>query len=622
VQEVANLFRQPSALRRLLQEAEPVRTLPYAAGSEPLSRAQPVAFALPVRKPRSLVTRSGPLSLLSVRLRRLRDSVVFLSLRSRLPLPVRDRVRRLLRMRHHLSPRVLLVLVLLCTGGLTPVAARDLSTQERLADFDQLLGFMRASYGMREYKETLLSFQLEPTAKSFRDQIPSLSNDDQFYDLVSRFLAMFKDSHLAQFRPSSMSAKLGFEVRRVEGKAIITTVDRKLLPKETFPFTRGDELVSLAGRPIENLLKEQRLLVSSSREASALGGLTRRLTQRTGVRGPVPTGSCALAIRSRATGQVGSVTLPWQVHGRPLPGVSFFESSDLYPLPPGDTQTDMSWNCDAATLSSPSSAPWLPEDAQMVDSEVFSCCTFPSPAGTMGYIRIRTFKPENDQDARKEFGRLISSLAGTKGLVVDITDNPGGHIQYCYHLLAMLTDKTLSLPAFAMRPTRVALNNYRQWAEGAKTPERKKAYQMQADELERCLGSGAGMTGFGPGFGRSVIEPDAKVRYTRPIVVLVNDQCYSCGDLFPAILQDNRRATIFGTNTAGAGGSVSSYGPLSYSGSSIHLTETLQRRSSGAFLENVGVKPDVPWELTQADVAAGFEAYRDAYVATLQKLVR
>ncbi len=551
-----------------------------------------------------------------------RDHPLLTAGRDHLPSPQRDQLFLSAVHDRQFSRWLLAVLLFLAIGGLTPLAARNLSTQERLADFDQLLGFMRASYGMREYKETLYAVQLEPAAASFRDQIPGLTSDDQFYDLLSRFLAKFKDSHLAQFRPSSMSAKLGFEVRRVEGKAIITGVDRKLLPKETFPFTRGDELVSVGGRSVEATLQELRLSMSSSREASALGSLTRRLTERSGVRGPVPTGSCSLEIRSRASGQLSPITLVWQVHGRPLPGVSFFESSDLYPLSPGNLHTDLSWNCDAATLSTPQSAPWLPEEATMVESEEFSCCTFPTPAGSMGYIRIRTFKPEDDQNAQKEFARLITVLAGTKGLVVDINDNPGGHIQYCYHLLSMLTDKTLSLPVFAMRPSRAALNDYRLWAASAKSAARKKAYQMQADELERCLESGASMTAFGPGFGRNAIEPDAKVRYTHPILVLVNDQCYSCGDLFPAILQDNHRAVIFGSNTAGAGGSVSSYGPLSYSGSSIHLTETVQKRSSGAFLENVGVKPDVSWDHTQADVAAGFKAYRDGYIAALQKLVR
>jgi C-terminal processing protease CtpA/Prc len=115
--------------------------------------------------------------------------------------------------------------------------------------------------------------------------------------------------------------------------------------------------------------------------------------------------------------------------------------------------------------------------------------------------------------------------------------------------------------------------------------------------------------------------PDAEVTYTKPVLMLINDQCYSCGDIFPALLQDNKRAKLFGTTTAGAGGAVGEFGPLSFSGSSISLTLNVMKRSNGQYIENVGITPEVKYEVTQDDVATNYRKYKIAYVTALMKMI-
>src|SRR5262249_41736892 len=83
-------------------------------------------------------------------------------------------------------------------------------------------------------------------------------------------------------------------------------------------------------------------------------------------------------------------------------------------------------------------------------------------------------------------------------------------------------------------------------------------------------------------FGINKIAPHPLRRYTKPILVLVDELCFSGADFFPAILQDNRRATVFGVRTAGAGGSVKeTQFPNQFNIKSLTYTWTIARRRDG-----------------------------------------
>ena len=94
--------------------------------------------------------------------------------------------------------------------------------------------------------------------------------------------------------------------------------------------------------------------------------------------------------------------------------------------------------------------------------------------------------------------------------------------------------------------------------------------------------------------------------YTKPVYMMIDELDFSGGDATPAILQDYGRVKLVGVNTSGAGGTVEEFEthgtfPIGY-----HLTSSLMMRSGSRTVENVGIHPDIDFELTDEDVADGF----------------
>jgi C-terminal processing protease CtpA/Prc len=106
-------------------------------------------------------------------------------------------------------------------------------------------------------------------------------------------------------------------------------------------------------------------------------------------------------------------------------------------------------------------------------------------------------------------------------------------------------------------------------------------------------------------------------------MVLINELDFSGGDFFPAIMQDNKRAVILGTRTAGAGGYVLQYQFPNLSGIYLFsLTGSLAERDGGDMIENLGVTPDVGYELTPDDLEFGYQGYKSKIVSTMEEMLK
>ena len=90
----------------------------------------------------------------------------------------------------------------------------------------------------------------------------------------------------------------------------------------------------------------------------------------------------------------------------------------------------------------------------------------------------------------------------------------------------------------------------------------------------------------------------------------------------PAILQDNKRAKLFGSQTAGAGGYVHTFEfPNCHGIAKCSYTASIAERINLRKIENLGVTPDIEYQITAEDLQKGYQGYVDAVNQAVQTLL-
>lgn len=255
---------------------------------------------------------------------------------------------------------------------------------------------------------------------------------------------------------------------------------------------------------------------------------------------------------------------------------------------------------------------------------------------SIGYVRIPHYIGSTEDLA--QFGTIIQWMEkNTDLLVIDQLHNFGGYIYFLYELASMLTDMPLTTACHRVKLTsQDAFQAYQllqllkvfetAWDEAGEfahslqkecgvtlTYNRlmglKRYYQFLLDEWSQ----GKSLTDPTPLWGIDVIEPHPKIHYTKPILLLIDALDFSGGDFLPALLQDNGRALLFGQKTAGAGGFVASLTfPNQHGIAKLTYTASIAERANAQKIENCGVTPDIPYQLTAADLQHEYEGYRQA----------
>ena len=557
----------------------------------------------------------------------------------------------------------------ICLSLAMPFAqAEELSSirKEQLKGELEYVGQMFATqYAPKEWKEKFLNWNLPAaiaTSKSLIDQATSLR---QARMAVVEFLNTTADYHVGYSFISTERAGLPFQVRTVEGKTILVFIDRTKLSNIAFPFVEGDEILTMNGRPVAAVLADIKKFLGSNVELTDAAMADLYLVRRSGAaNSTVDQGPVTLTIKRAANEKVGSVQLTWEYTPEELATGIFSTPFALKrePIVPdlkmiSPKALEMAEATNRYGLGGRES--FLPNFGDRIwetaADNTFDAYMYQSEEGFIGVIRLPSYIPgyamanlemSNYTKAVADFAGILKHFQKfTRALIIDQNNNPGGSVFYLYALASMLSDQALTVPQHRVALSFAEANS---WIGSI-----KELAALKTDEDAKKVFGNEGLAGYPVSlalahsildyarfyvnefrtgkdisspyylYGVDKINPSPYVQYTKPVVLLTNELDFSGGDFFPAILQDNKRVTVVGTRTAGAGGYVkSSFFPNSFGLASVSFTGSIAERVDKNPIENLGVTPDVLLPMTLEDYRGGFVKYQTGVKAVVKDLLK
>lgn len=555
------------------------------------------------------------------------------------------------------------------------VEARDIR-EEANQELDLIKRVFATGYAPREWKKQQYGWDLEAELKKAQSTVAQKQDltIQEYRRIAHEFLRSTRDYHVNVAFHTTERASLPFSVAGAEGRYFIVWIDREKLSRAQFPLDVGDEILEFGGQPIADVIAEIKTRVAWSVDETDEGIAQMVLTRRSAASGfEVPSGPIEIKAQRRGPGPGPGLILTHQLMWEYTPEDATIHSGNnliLQSKTPAKIQVDRQmvwpgWRELQATEEKSRTAggakhaglqaaanpwrigakkSWVPDLGTKIweapAEALFHAYIYRTPnRNLIGYVRIPYYG--GGTAAFNEFKALIKKFESTTdALVIDQVNNPGGSIFYLSALQTVLNPQVAFNP-----PHRVALypemivevsSSLKQLA-GAKTDadvqklvggEDIQGYPVNYEFGQFLINFNrfimnewkAGKTLTAPThlWGLDKINPNRDVTYSKPILVLVNNLCFSGGDFFPSILQDNQRAKIFGTRTAGAGGYVLDVSvPSSLGLDTFTFTGSIAVRLGQQPIENLGVTPDISYDLTPADFMSNYAPYR----AAVQKAV-
>ncbi|MDD5089746.1 MAG: S41 family peptidase [Candidatus Wallbacteria bacterium] len=500
-----------------------------------------------------------------------------------------------------------------------------LTKEEKVMDFYQLRRLLEENYGMLDFKkqEIIKDDYLAFTKKYFID-VSKTTNDLDFYMLLKKYIYDFKDAHLNVIDIFvNKSAFLPTWFKYVDGKVLLSKVENYGSLEIT--ARPGAELLEFDGIAVSDYLAGLAVQIScGGTETAILGSAVAYLDwRRDGVAWPEAE-SAVLKFKSYPTGEIIFNTATWEKktidelyrsrktrffrsditdwgERRPdrcqVPHALFMMQKELYKG--GTDRTLLQKECSRA---------------------LYNGLTLEVGGLTIGYIIVPTYGDKFDPDG---YAATLTAMSGCHGLIIDQRDNGGGYVTYCYKLASWLTDKELTNSDYSVRINRAYMSEM----QGYMLSSHAAAVKPYYDIVLKNYQEGKKNSDYMPAFMEPKISPDPDIKFLKPVVIMINSQCYSGGDIFPAVIQDNDfsgRVKLFGETTAGAGGNVNEYGPVSNCEIKLTVTESIIRRTNGKFIENFGTEPDIESPYTQEDLVSesnGVDSYVGKALVELLKMI-
>ena len=506
-------------------------------------------------------------------------------------------------------------------------------------------------YAFTEWKQTALnwdSLNLTP----WLTRVSQSKSDLEFFEICAEYVAMNQDGHTAFILPSSFDAQLPFDVDLYEGKFVVDWIDRTQLRAGDYPFVVGDELVSIDGVSAAEQAAKLAVFVGDGNPRTVQRIAAQLLTYRP--QWLVPRaheeGDTANVVIRRQNGDVGSYVIPWTKEGTP------YTMAGPVPVPTSSPAGGATSSYAArrarsrggvagpeTTQARDATPPYMrhlmgfqnfrvaaPRFAVGVDTltPVFSMPldfvqrlgkgkydslftgTYQSGGKTIGFLRIPDFEYVSSTTLSTEIKFMQTN---TDGLVIDIMRNPGGSGCTVEQVMSYLNPGGFYSLGNKIRVTWDMVMSMESDLDDAEyygaTDDEIAALKQMLDQMKRAFAENRGFTTPQPLCGTSISINPARdksgneITYSKPILVLTDELSASAAEIFAAVMQDEKRATIYGSRTDGAGGAVVEFPVGVYMESYLDYAESILTRKylidsggqypQAAYIENIGVRPDV-----------------------------
>ena len=458
-------------------------------------------------------------------------------------------------------------------------ALGQLTMDQKIFDFQALAGLYAKRYAPHDWKMMLYGF--DPNSISpWLERVNATANDLDFYELMVEYVSDLHDGHDAYHLPSTFIARLGFTVDIYDGKALIDSITSALLPPAKYPFAIGDQLMSVDGVTVSDLLDAFAKYSRYGNDRSTRRTAAARIVTRPQQLMPhaVDLGDSAEVVIGRANGNMETYMIPWVKTGVPLRQIdpvatpqsanrARIQSADAADEALRGLQMSMAPH-DEATLGQGSLAPIfaLPQGFARrlgATGDFFLSGTHMANGLRIGYIRIPTYSPSNLVAALAQFQREIAFFqANTDGLVVDEMRNSGGDLCYGESIVSNLIPTNFQPLGYEIRATYEYLTLF-----GARLANAQAAgnqtligqYQTLYNAIAASYGGNQPRTDpiplCGPSFDRSPARDSRGnvIAYSKPMIMLIDEFSESTADSVPAMFQDNERGLLAGWRTNGMG---------------------------------------------------------------------
>jgi C-terminal processing protease CtpA/Prc len=550
--------------------------------------------------------------------------------------------------------------------------AQQLTPDQKRADFLTLAAAFDKEYGPYEWKLALFGVDLLKV-QPWLDRVAKTTTDLDFYEVCVDYVSSLNDTHSSFFLPSDFSANWGVNLDIYDGKVLIETINRTLLPLARFPFQVGDEVVSVDGKPVDQLITELAKYSPQGNPRSARRIAAIRMELRP--QGVIPhapdIGDTAKVVIRSQDGTTQTYDIPWNKTGTPLnvgpvpspssnvrvasrEGSAVASSEGDEPFPAYmklwlDTQYSAVSADDTGVLNYGSRTPLFTLPSNFVvrlgvgASDFFTSGTFTSGGFRIGYIRIPNYGSLATSVQQQFDNEIIFFQNNTDGLIVDQMRNTGGFLCFGENIMTRLVPYPFQAIGYELRATQSRLNSFYSSLEAAKNARADQwiidTYQAWFDEVQSAFNENRGLTGPLPlcsvtGQTRYPATDQAgrSIAYTKPIIMLIDEFSTSTADSVPAMFQDARRGPLFGWRTNGAGGTNTTFDAGVYSQASTGMTLGLMNRPTPisvpgfpttTHIENVGVQPDIQVDyMTRDNLLQRGKPFVDAFTAAIIDLIQ